>query len=93
LIEARIAAGRDAFMGDRAIQDAVLWRRQTLAEATGRLSQPLKERHPELRWRAIYGSRNVAAHAYIDLNIDVVWEILMVHLSALKRVVAVEQEH
>lgn len=56
---------------------------QTLAEATGKLSQELKERHPEIRWRALYGFRNIAAHAYLDLNLDVVWEIVEIHLSPL----------
>jgi uncharacterized protein with HEPN domain len=69
------------------IQDVVLWRLETLAEASGKLSQPLKDRHPQLRWRAIYGFRNVAAHAYLDLRLDRVWKIVELHLPALKSVV------
>jgi uncharacterized protein with HEPN domain len=47
----------------------------------------LKDRHPELRWRAIYGFRNIAAHAYLELRLDQVWEIVEQHLPALKIVV------
>lgn len=83
LIEARTRAGRAAFMRDVDVQDAVLWRLETLAEATGKLSPALKRRHPELRWRAIYGFRNIAAHGYLDLRLDQVWEIVDVHLPAL----------
>lgn len=83
LISTRTSAGRERFIEDRDVQDAVLWRLQTLAEATGKLSQELKERHPEIRWRALYGFRNIAAHAYLDLNLDVVWEIVEIHLSPL----------
>jgi uncharacterized protein with HEPN domain len=38
LIEARTIGGHDAFLQDVDVQDAVLWRLQTLAEATGKLS-------------------------------------------------------
>jgi uncharacterized protein with HEPN domain len=90
LIHARSRVGRESFMQDLDIQDAVLWRLQTLAEATGKLSQEVKDRHPEIRWRALYGFRNIAAHAYLDLNLDLVWEIVEQHLSALRD--AVKQE-
>ena len=65
-------------------------RLQTLAEATNRLSDDVKARHPEIRWRAIYGFRNIAAHGYLDLQIDRVWEIVEAHLPALKAVVDAE---
>lgn len=87
LIEQRTRSGRDAFLDDIDIQDAVLWRLETLSEATGRLSDEIKNRHPEIRWRAIYGFRNIAAHGYISLQIDRVWEIVDVHLPQLKHAV------
>jgi uncharacterized protein with HEPN domain len=90
LIEQRTRDGREAFLDDVDVQDAVLWRLQTLAEATNRLPPEIKARHPEIRWRAIYGFRNIAAHAYLDLQIDRVWEIIEIHLPALKIVVDAE---
>lgn len=90
LIQARTRTGQEAFMHDVDVQDAVLWRLETLAEASGKLSPALKARHPELRWRAIYGFRNIAAHGYLDLRLDQVWEIVDVHLPALRA--AVDEE-
>lgn len=90
LIEARTRAGRETFLRDIDVQDAVLWRLQTLAEATGKLSPEIKDRHPAIRWRAVYGFRNVAAHAYLELRLDEVWEIVEIHLPALKIVVETE---
>lgn len=90
LIERRTLAGREAFLSDVDCQDAVLWRLETLAEATGKLSAGVKARHPEIRWRAIYAFRNVAAHAYLALRIDDVWEIVEQHLPALRAVVEEE---
>lgn len=59
-------------------------------EATGKLSPALKARHPALRWRAIYGFRNIAAHASLYLCLAEVWEIIEHHLPALQAVVAEE---
>jgi uncharacterized protein with HEPN domain len=58
-----------------------------LAEATGKLSQVIKDRYPTVRWRAIYGFRNIAAHAYLDMRLDEVWEIIEQHLPTLKVIV------
>ncbi len=90
LIEGRTQRGRTAFLDNIDVQDAVLWRLQTLADATGKLPTEMKNRHPSIPWRAIYGFRNVAAHAYQDLLLDRVWEIVEIHLPALKAAVVQE---
>jgi uncharacterized protein with HEPN domain len=90
LIEVRTRAGYEAFLHNVDIQDAVLWRLESLAEATGKLSQALKDRHPDIRWREIYGFRNIVAHAYLALRLDQVWEIVKQHLPLLKSVIEEE---
>ena len=89
-IEARTRSGSEAFFRDGDAQDAVLWRLQTLAEAAGKLSASVKDRHPEVAWRAIYGFRNIAAHAYLELRLDQVWEIIDQHLPTLRAVISQE---
>ncbi len=69
------------------VQDAILRRLETLADATGKLSPELKARHPGTRWRAVTGFRNIAAHAYMDVQTDIVWEVIEEHLPALEAVV------
>jgi uncharacterized protein with HEPN domain len=90
LIEARTRFGQSTFFSDIDAQDAVLWRLQTLAEATAKLPGDFRKRHPSIPWRAIYGFRNVVAHGYLNLNLDRVWEVVAVHLPTLKEVVETE---
>ena len=90
LVRERTGSGRSAFLADLDLQDAVLWRLETLADAAHRLPDDLHERHPGVRWRAIYGFRNIAAHAYLDLLLERVWEIIEMHLPILSE--AVDQE-
>lgn len=84
------AGGREAFLGEPLVQDAVLRRLETLAEAAGKLSDAVKERHPEIPWRAVAGFRNIVAHAYLDLLADRAWEIVDRYLPPL--LAAVEAE-
>jgi uncharacterized protein with HEPN domain len=58
-----------------------------IREATGKLAKDTKQRRPELRWRAVYGFRNIAAHGYLDLQLDRIWEIVEDHLADLRTVV------
>jgi uncharacterized protein with HEPN domain len=90
LIEEYTSAGRDAFLARPMIQDAVLRRLETLTDAASHLSRSLKARHPQIAWRDIRGFRNVAAHAYLSLNMERVWRTVTLHLPALKR--AVDEE-
>ncbi|MCL7453907.1 MAG: DUF86 domain-containing protein [Anaerolineae bacterium] len=49
-IERYTAPGRSAFLSDTMIQDAVLRNLHTLSESTQRLSDALKDQHPEVDW-------------------------------------------
>lgn len=91
LIEQYLPDGLPAFLDDPMRQDAIVWRLQAIADAArNHLADALKARHPDVPWRAVYGFRNVAAHQYADINLDLVWEIATSHLSNLRRAVEAE---
>lgn len=90
LIARYTSRGRAAFLADPMTQDAVLRRLETLAEATGRLSEELKRRRSDVPWHAVYGFRNVAAHAYLDVELGDVWDIVAGDLPALREAVEAE---
>ena len=75
-IEENVAEGRDKFMASHTLQDAVLRNLQTMSESTQRLSDGLKERHPEVEWNRIAAFRNVLVHDYLGLDMETIWEIV-----------------
>jgi uncharacterized protein with HEPN domain len=87
-IERYCAAGREAFLSDTLIQDAVLRNLQILAESAQRISPEVKDQHPQVDWRAISGFRNVLVHDYLGLDLARVWQIVSVDVPVLKRQVA-----
>jgi uncharacterized protein with HEPN domain len=86
-IEQYTRGGREAFLGEAIVKDAVLRRLETLADAIGKLSDSLKARHPTIPWRQVHGFRNVAAHAYEEVDLTRVWEIVEDYVPVLKSVI------
>lgn len=56
--------------------DAVLYNLQVIGEAVKKLPEPFRKRHPEIAWREIAGMRDVIAHAYFALDLDIVWSAI-----------------
>ncbi len=75
--------GKDAFFDDTKTQDAVMRNLQILAESSQRLSDSLKELHPEVDWRNISGFRNVAVHEYLSIDVKRIWDIVEQDLPVL----------
>lgn len=75
---------RDAFFSDRKTQSATLRELQTLAESAQRLSNELREAHPEVPWESIFGFRNVLVHDYLGIRLERIWEIIERDLPAFR---------
>jgi uncharacterized protein with HEPN domain len=91
-IEEDVAGGRDQFIASHTIQDAVLRNLQTMAEATQRLSDAAKARHPEVEWRTIGAFRNILVHNYLGVDLEQLWAITQRDIPALKRAIVLMLE-
>jgi uncharacterized protein with HEPN domain len=87
LIEHYTAGGKRVFEEETIVQDGVLRRLETLADAASKLPQQVKDRHPEIPWRDVQDFRNVAAHGYTEIDFEVVWRIVVDDLPPLLRAV------
>jgi uncharacterized protein with HEPN domain len=90
-IEQDTLGGGEEFFASHIIQDAVIRNLQILAESSKRLSDDLKATHPGIEWSSIGGLRNVLVHAYLDVDLGVVWRIVQSDLPKLKEVVSALQ--
>ena len=90
LIGGYVAGDKRRFEQETVVQDAVLRRLETLADAAGKLPPTPRNRHPEIPWRAVQDFHNVAAPAYTGIDLEVVWQIVVSDLPPLRKVVAGE---
>ena len=63
---------------------------EIISEASRRLSDALKQRHPDIAWRDMAGAGNIYRHDYEDVAAQDVWNTVQVALPPLR--VVVEQE-
>ena len=75
--------GRDAFMSNTMIQDAVVRNLQVLGESSGRLSDECRQSHPEIGWRGMKGFRNIVVHDYLGIDFKRVWDTVEHDLAPL----------
>jgi uncharacterized protein with HEPN domain len=78
-----VARGRKAYDADELLRLAGEAITHRVGEASGRLSQPFRNQHPDVPWRAIRGMRNVVAHDYGRIDHRIVWMTLQHDLPRL----------
>ena len=65
---------------------------EIISEASRRLPQELKARHPQIAWRQMAAAGNVYRHDYEDVLAQLVWDTLLRALPSLRSVIAQEIE-
>ena len=78
------AVGRDEFLAERHWQDAVFCQLIVLGEAVKCISPTLRGKHPEVPWRGPAQLRDFVAHAYWNIDPEVIWSAVINDLPALK---------
>jgi uncharacterized protein with HEPN domain len=80
----------EAFASDRRTFYAVTRCLEIISEASRRLPQELRDRYPDLPWRAIRDVGNVYRHEYDNVAEEAVWRAVQERLPALLAVVESE---
>lgn len=81
------AGGWEEFSRNPMAQDAILRNFEIIGEATKRLGDALKTRHPNVPWREIAGFRDVLIHNYMGVNLKRVWNVIEKDLPSLRQAV------
>jgi uncharacterized protein with HEPN domain len=80
-------ASEGEFRRRRMMQSAVVRELEIVGEATRNLSEEFLQAHGEIEWAAIMAMRNRLIHAYFDVDLNVVWEVVHEDLPTLARLV------
>lgn len=78
---------REAFKADLRTVYAVTRCLEIISEASRRVTDALKERHPTISWRQMAAAGNVYRHDYEDVAAEFVWDTVQRALPSLRVVV------
>ncbi len=78
------ACGKEEFLQSVLEQDAVSYNFLIIGEAAGRVSEKVRDSHPEIPWRVMAGMRNVLIHDYVQTDYSLVWETIQKDLPPLQ---------
>jgi len=84
-IEAYSILEYEAFFGDKKTQDAILYNLIVIGEAANQISEEFKEKFPTIPWSSIIGTRNIIAHGYDQVRLEIVWGILKKRHKGIER--------
>ena len=76
---------KEELISNRLKQSAIVREIEIIGEAVKNISENLKEKYLEVRWKDIVGTRDKMIHHYFGVDLDIVWEIIKRDLPILKK--------
>jgi len=76
---------RDVFDQDDRTIDAVIRNLQIIGEAAKAIPESVRAGYPNVEWKKIAGLRDILAHQYFEVDLDIIWDVLQNKLPELDR--------
>lgn len=80
----------ERFASEPIIRKAVCMSLINIGELTKSLSEIFKKNHVNIPWKNIAGLRDVTAHKYHTLNLDIVWSVVIHEIPKLNEFIETE---
>jgi uncharacterized protein with HEPN domain len=68
---------------DRMLSLALVRLIEIMGEAANHVSEPCQAKYFKIPWRQIIGMRNRIVHAYFDVDLDIIWQVITQDLGLL----------
>jgi uncharacterized protein with HEPN domain len=77
----------EALIESELYEDAVIRRIQVMAESMLRIEEDSRKQMPEIPWSSIKNFRNLLVHEYLEVDMEIVWNLICNDLPILKEAV------
>ena len=78
---------QSGLVNHRMAYDAVLRNLEIIGEAAKRIPPEVRLQMPSIEWTKIAGMRDWLAHAYFQVNADIVWDVIEHKLPELEQAI------
>jgi len=69
---------------DDLLIDGITRNLEIIGEAVKNIPVAVKKEHPEIEWKKVAGLRDILAHEYFGVDVDVIWDVVITKLPLLK---------
>lgn len=76
---------KSGLVSNRLKQSAIIREIEVIGEAVKNISKSLKDKHKEIEWKEIAGTRDKMIHHYFGVDPDIIWKIIKKDLPILKK--------
>jgi len=75
----------EKFLRNKTLQKAFIRSLEIIGEATKKLPFEFRRRYPEVKWKAMAGTRDKLIHDYFGVDLELVWDILINEIPLLQK--------
>ena len=84
LLEHSRGLDQASFLADQTLRRAFVRSLEIIGEATKRVPDEWRSRHPHIEWQAMARMRDRLIHAYFGVDYELVWDVVTSKVPALK---------
>ncbi len=78
----------EQFTSNSMVSDATLYNLLIIGEAAKHIPDDIRVNYPDVDWRRMAGLRDITAHEYFRLSLEIVWNITQEDIPELKAQIA-----
>lgn len=74
----------EKLLKDTLILDGIVRNLEIIGEAAKNIPVEVRKKYPEIEWKKIAGLRNILAHEYFGIDVEIIWDIIRNEIPVLK---------
>ena len=78
---------KEIFEKREMVIDAVLRNLELVGEASNRLTKEFQDKYSIIPWKKLIGLRNIVIHAYSDVDLDIIWDIITKNIPETRKTI------
>lgn len=76
---------QEQFLKDETAKRAFVRSIEIIGEAVKKVPLQMRQRYPDVEWRAMAGMRDKVVHRYFGVDYDIIWDVAMNKTPLLRR--------